>query len=88
MSYCHARYSVVNAEQRRGWAVDRYVSSAPVRPQSQRSRSRPVASISRVVSLPSVRAVFRRMDEEGEERRAKQFPNSPPATVYFTNVYP
>ena len=28
------------------------------------------------------------MDEEGDERRAKQFPNSPPVTVYFTNVYP
>ena len=28
------------------------------------------------------------MDEEGEERRAKQFPKSPPVTVYFTNVYP
>ena len=27
------------------------------------------------------------MDEEGEERGAKQFPNSPPVTVYFTNVY-
>ena len=26
------------------------------------------------------------MDEEGDERRAKQFPNSPPVTVYFTNV--
>ena len=26
------------------------------------------------------------MDEEGEERRAKQFPKSPPVTVYFTKL--
>ena len=72
--------------------MDRYVATFPV-PQFAPSPNVPVPaplrlSLASIVSLPSVRAVFRRMDEEGEERRAKQFPNSPPVTVYFTNVYP
>ena len=50
--------------------------------------SRGILSAGVFVSDLGVVAPTQPLDEEGEERRAKQFPKSPPVTVYFTNVYP